>query len=682
MANKSISVKNDIHVVTNVVPEKQLRKAQLRALKIFAKAVACTYGPMGGYTAYSMKDPNANLKAVTSNYTKDGFTVLKHIDVDKPIEALLKDEVRDICTQVIKRVGDGTTSAVILSYYIFAGLLALQEKATLPKRDMIKSFKKIIKEAIDEIVSNGKEPTIENIHDIALTSLDGNEEIAQIITDIYKECGMDVYIDVAISNTTETTYKSYNGMTYDEGFIDPSFINNVANSSCELNDAHIYVFESPIDTPDMIDAVKFIIEKEIMEPERLAYKEVQDGKPVTHRAQPTLIISPHISRDANGYIDQLINQFTDVAPASRFPLCLVTNLDNMNQFLMDIKAMTGAKFIKKYIDPRQVKNDKVSGLAPTIKNIKTFAGEADKVVVDALTTRIIGPKMMYEDDGKTYTEFFNNYIQQLQTTLDKYEETKEELVKIGNLKRRINILKANMVDLYVGGIGVADRDALRDSVEDAVLNCRSAAKEGVGHAANFEGLSAFNKLNTRYSDIRKKDHEDTEISDIDKYHAIIDYGVSTILVRAYADLCSLLYNPVFQGDTQTAAKIIAVGLTNKHCPYNAVTEKFDGRVLTSIQTEPVMLDAIAKIISLLFNNNQFLVPDARFNIYTMDESETDAEEEDTTTENNEVTTNETVSETSKEDSSQPEGITENPPEEETVDQILDDGESASAAENQ
>ena len=135
---------------------------------------------------------------------------------------------------------------------------------------------------------------------------------------------------------------------------------------------------------------------------------------------------------------------------------------------------------------------------------------AVKVVVDALTTRIIGPKMMYEDDGKTYTEFFNNYIQQLQTTLDKYEETKEELVKIGNLKRRINILKANMVDLYVGGIGVADRDALRDSVEDAVLNCRSAAKEGVGHAANFEGLSAFNKLNTKYSDIRKKAHEDTD----------------------------------------------------------------------------------------------------------------------------------------------------------------------------
>ena len=71
----------------------------------------------------------------------------------------------------------------------------------------------------------------------------------------------------------------------------------------------------------------------------------------------------------------------------------------------------------------------------------------------------------------------------------------------------------------------------------------------------------------------------------------------------------------FNDNTDIAQKVMAVGLTNKHCPYNVITGEFDGTVLTSIKTEPVMLDAIAKIISLLFNTNQFLVPDARFNIY-------------------------------------------------------------------
>ena len=50
-----------LKMVTNVVNEKQLRQAQLRALKLFADSVKCTYGPMGGYTAYSKQDPNQKL---------------------------------------------------------------------------------------------------------------------------------------------------------------------------------------------------------------------------------------------------------------------------------------------------------------------------------------------------------------------------------------------------------------------------------------------------------------------------------------------------------------------------------------------------------------------------------------------------------------------------------------------
>ena len=41
-------------LVSNVVSEKQLREAQLRALKLFANTIQGTYGPMGGYTAYSL----------------------------------------------------------------------------------------------------------------------------------------------------------------------------------------------------------------------------------------------------------------------------------------------------------------------------------------------------------------------------------------------------------------------------------------------------------------------------------------------------------------------------------------------------------------------------------------------------------------------------------------------------
>ena len=136
----STNSNNEVKVISNIVHEPALRKAQLRALKIFADAVLCTYGPLSGYTIYSQGTPKQP-QAMVSNITKDGFTVLKHITVDKPIELFLKDNIRDICTSVIKKIGDGTTSAIVLSQLIFEGLLALREGTKLSKRVIIKAFK-------------------------------------------------------------------------------------------------------------------------------------------------------------------------------------------------------------------------------------------------------------------------------------------------------------------------------------------------------------------------------------------------------------------------------------------------------------------------------------------------------------------------------------------------------------
>lgn len=611
-------------LVSNIVPEKELREAQLRALKLFCEAVRPTYGPMGGYTAYSKKSPGKNLEAIIANYTKDGFTVLKDVQVDKPIESLLKDEIRTICTQVIKVIGDGTTSATMLSYYMFKGLLDLQNKG-YGKREVIRVFKDIISEGITRIEKAGHECTLDDIYNIAFTSLDGNEKMANTIKGIYEQSGMDVYIDVSVSNSSDTVIKTYNSMIYEAGYISSAFINNAKDNTCELQFAHVYVFENAIDTPAMIGTLKMIVDKELIEP-MTKYRDAQEkGKNTDHIVfNPVIVICPKISRDANAYLDALINEFTQVKPEQRYRFCIVANIDNDNQYLMDIMRLTGAKFIKGYIDPNTYNNDKVANLAPTEKNILTFAGEAEKIIVDSISTRIINPKNMYDKNGQ-YTEFYKQYIAELEDTLKKYEETREELVKISNLKRRINILKANMVDLYVGGIGMSDRDVLRDSVEDAVLNCRSAAIEGVGYGANYEGFRAFSDIDTEIRENLNKLKDDDNTKESDVKEADLYSKVSYIILDAYSDLVAAIYEPYFDGDKKKAYSLALVTLKNedrdKRKPYNILTEEFDDKVLTSIKTEPAILDSISRIITLLFNTNQFLVPDPRFNIYTMDSEE-------------------------------------------------------------
>ena len=616
-----------IKLISNVVNEKQLRDAQLRALELFANVVKSTYGPMGGYTTYS-EYMAGNHHDVVGYYTKDGFTVLKHIQCDKPIECMIKDDIRTICTQVIKTIGDGTTSATILSYYIFKGLLSLQRGKKYPKRKVIKYFKEHIKSAIEIIESRKRECTLDDIYNIAYTSLDGNEEMAKVIQNIYKESGMNVFIDVSPSNNKDTIVKTYGGMVYEAGYLNPCFINNIKDNVCDLPNTHVYVFESPIDTPAMSSILRLIFDTEVTQP-------LKNKLPVT----PTVVICPTISRDENSFLDNLETYFNNISDIEVRPkFCIVTNLSNDNNYLMDIKSMTGATFIKKYIDKEAYKKDQEEGLAPTIENITTFAGTAEEVIVDALNTKIINPRNMYNEDG-THTDFFNNYVSSIKDLLAKYEETREEIVTIGKLKKRLHLLEANMVDLYVGGIGTSDRMVLSDAIEDAVLNCRSASEEGVCYAANYEGFKAFSNIHrdcakeseefrAKLVSENQKEKGNTELDPEQSeqlYELTVKTDTAEILCNAYLELVKQIYLP-FVDDDEIKATMIAIQMVGQYYkPLNIMTEEFDDKVLTSAKTEPAILDSISRIITTLFNTNQFLVPDPRFNIYAMSE-EDDKEE--------------------------------------------------------
>ena len=59
-----------------------------------------------------------------------------------------------------------------------------------------------------------------------------------------------------------------------------------------------------------------------------------------------------------------------------------------------------------------------------------------------------------------------------------------------------------MVEYFIGGINVIDRDSLKSLAKDAVFNCRSAVEYGVGCGANFETILAANEV--RYINEKNK----------------------------------------------------------------------------------------------------------------------------------------------------------------------------------
>lgn len=566
-------------IISNIVGKDKMREVQKATLNVISKALENCFGP------YASNSISAKQNKVVQ-YTKDGHSILKDIIFEHQIEASIKEDLVDITRYIVKTIGDGTTSAIILSKIIFNKLEELENEDITPY-ELIELFKAAVEELKKEIKSKAVEFTPDKAYEIALISTNGNKQIASSIKDLYIKYGNDVYITSSISVDENSYIKEYDGMTLPTGYCEECYINN-DDGTCRIRNPKIYVFKDPIDTEEMIGLVAAILQHNI-------FAALEDTSRKT-RLIPTVILTPRISRDAHKNLMEKIAAllFSIQDRSMRPPILIVPNIFQEDQ-LNDISRLCGCKPIQKYIDPKIQEKDVKAGLAPTIKTAHEFYGEAELIEADMNSTKFVNPKLMFtepdKDGNREYSEVYNSMITFLEGRIDAAAKSKEDVAVIGKLKMRLNSLKSNMVEYLIGGISAADRDSLRALVEDAVLNCRSASKSGIGYGANFEGLRAAKKL---------YDNSET------------DNKILSIINEAYIELVTTLYSTAMSKDNAT--RLVQESLEND-CPYNLKTKEFDGKVLSSIDSDIVILDCIAQIVTLIFTSNQFLCHSPAYNIY-------------------------------------------------------------------
>lgn len=593
-----------IKAVSNIVPKNVLREVQLETIERIANALANSYGPSGS-TTLIRKGDDVKGSGVTA-YTKDGHSILGSIKFNKPIEMSILDDLKDITRNTVKTVGDGTTSAVILSYEIFRALNEIiSDHTNFTEKAVVAELQKVVKD-ITTIIENSKQkPTIDKIYQIALTSTDGNEEVANSIREIYEQFGLGVYIDVGISNTTNHMVKTYEGLTIDGGYFNPCFINRAKDAVSELQNPNIYIFEDPIDNNYTLNLCYKIVEQNLIAPLTKYNTLVQQGNQaeadavIANELKATAIITPTFGRDIRSQMDSIIDMMSSSKIEQRAPLTIITGMTDVDR-LADLAAMTGAKTIKKYVDPEVQKSDVEKGIAPTLDNVATeFGGKAELLVADTKTTKVINPELMFvnDEEGKrVFSSEYNNLLASLEAQLAQLDTVKESATEVNVLRRRIQSLKCNMVDYLIGGVSYTDRDALKDAVEDAVLNCRSAAKEGIGYAANFEGLRAA-----------------YEVAEVTSNLSPIREAVSNAVYKAYANTVARIYVDYMAVEDIEQDDLIKT-LIERNKPIDVTGN--DREVLSSIKTDPTTLQAIVDIVGLMFKTNQFLCPIPDMNTYT------------------------------------------------------------------
>lgn len=594
-------------LISNVVRKKAFRDVQLQTIIQIAEYLIKSAGPNGSNTCITKycnttdpSDPNAII--ANTVYSKDGKTILENIKFLDSIENAIVDELRTIAAHLVSVVGDGTTSVIMLSSIIFASFVEKEDKLNKKPFQIIRDFKAVAEEVKSLISEASRETTLEDIYKIALISTNGNEEIAKLIRDTYEQCGLNTHISIGYSNSENTIIKSYEGLTINSGYLSSKFINNPEKFTCELRKPRVYAFESAVINVEMMSLFNKIIEDNVFIP-------AQEGR--QEDIIPTVILCNTLSVDLTPVVRNLemIMSKCDANNAhhAKPPVLIITDI-SMDDTFGDLVTLLGCgdKLIRNYINPSELKKQQDVGLAPTIDNISTeWYGTCDEVIASASDTRFINPDLMHikdeqgeyvvdENDNYKLSSVFNGLITEIKSTLNSMIKENAKESKIIEMRKRLNSLETNMVELLIGGISTTDIEATKHLAEDAVLNCRSAIKDGCGYGANFEGLRAVRLLKTKIE------------PNSDKMY-IID-----ILDAAYTSLLKQLYETCMS--TEEAETEVETSIY-RDMPINLVSMEYDGNVLSSIMTDQCILDSIAKIISVMFTANQAIVSDPRYNCY-------------------------------------------------------------------
>ena len=176
----------------NVISKEEF---EIRVGKVFDKLwsrLSKSFGPGGAGTFASIYPKYYN--------SKDGFTIMKNIGFDTKLDQFICDMCMDICSRLNFTVGDGTTSAVIATKSTYESYRNISNSdneffnfGILP-RDILSKFnvlKDMILSKLDEmsvsIQSDDPDELYENIRRVVYISSNGNDEITNMISSLYKE---------------------------------------------------------------------------------------------------------------------------------------------------------------------------------------------------------------------------------------------------------------------------------------------------------------------------------------------------------------------------------------------------------------------------------------------------------------------------------------------------------------
>lgn len=395
----------------------------LSGAKKCEKVVGDTMGYRGNYNLFENSSGMPFL-------TKDGADSIEELFLEDPVESLTCEIIKEAARKTRDMAGDGTSQTTILVNAFLENSFEALESGKSPI-DIKNSIDISVQKILNYLEKISIPITDKLIYDIAKTSANGDEIIADLVQKAYLSAGEDGSVTHVRSNSDETFVDEIDGTLVESGFADEGFINVPSSQSV-----------------------------------------IFDNEP--------LVLCSLMSFQTAG---QLL-PFLEFALATRRDLVIISDMEHtVRNMVLANKTKEGINFVV-VNPPGREKNqrDSLSDLAlilgtEPITSLSgsdfagresMFLGTAKKVFITKSNT-IVTPSLTVPTDR------VEGKILDLKSEI---AESTSELEK-NYLKSRIAKLTGGISIIKVGGITPSEVEEKIARVDDAVRAVRSAKEEGV-----------------------------------------------------------------------------------------------------------------------------------------------------------------------------------------------------------
>lgn len=195
----------------------------LSGAKKCEKVVGDTMGYRGNYNLFENSSGMPFL-------TKDGADSIEELFLEDPVESLTCEIIKEAARKTRDMAGDGTSQTTILVNAFLENSFEALESGKSPI-DIKNSIDISVQKILNYLEKISIPITDKLIYDIAKTSANGDEIIADLVQKAYLSAGEDGSVTHVRSNSDETFVDEIDGTLVESGFSDEGFINVPSNQS-------------------------------------------------------------------------------------------------------------------------------------------------------------------------------------------------------------------------------------------------------------------------------------------------------------------------------------------------------------------------------------------------------------------------------------------------------------------